>query len=158
VETYGNVVSIKENMVKVLYDEDKVEWKSHATHLTKVRATMIASTMETMAERNLREKKMIKDLLHATEKWKAAMAMQPEAARSNNKARWEHTHKQGWFKADSGLKTILPVLELNAELASSVNDEPGNLPKDVWQALISKDWGSWVSAVKTEIESWDLFE
>ncbi len=32
--SYGNVVSVKGNMVKVLYDEDNVEWKSHATHLT----------------------------------------------------------------------------------------------------------------------------
>ncbi len=47
---------------------------------------------------------------------------------------------------------------MNAELTSSAFDESGNLLKDFWQALISKDWRSWVSAVKTEIESWDLFD
>ncbi len=45
------------------------------------------------------------------------------------------------------------MLELNAELTNSAIDDSGNLPKDFWQALISKDWRSWVSAVKTEIES-----
>jgi hypothetical protein len=147
-------------MVIVLYVEDNVEWKSHAMHLTKVRAMMMASTMETKAERDQREEKMFKDLLCATDKWEAAIAMQPEAAYPNDRTRWRNTTfaKQGWFKADSRLKTILPVLELNAELTSSANDEPGNLPKDFWQALISKEWRSWVSAVKTEIESWDLFD
>ncbi len=62
------MVSVKGNMVKVLYDEDKVEWKSHATHLTKVRAAMMASTRETLAERNLREENMMQNLLNATDK------------------------------------------------------------------------------------------
>ena len=48
--SYGKVVSVKGNMVKVLYDEDNVEWKSHATHLTKVHAAMVASMMETLAQ------------------------------------------------------------------------------------------------------------
>jgi hypothetical protein len=144
-------------MMKVLYDEDKVEWKSHATHLTKVRATMMASTVETLAERDLREENMIENLLNATDKWEAAIAMQPEAASLYDRARWGEKPtfgKQGWFKADSGPQTILPVLELNAELTSSANDESGNLSKDFWHALINKEWRSWVSsAVKTEIES-----
>ncbi len=98
--SYGKVVNVKGNMVKVLYDEDNVEWKSHATHLTKVRAAMMASTMETLAQRDLREEKMIGDLLRATDKWEAAVAIQPEAACPNDKRVWEYTHKQGWFKAD----------------------------------------------------------
>jgi hypothetical protein len=61
--SYGKVVGIKGKMVKVLYDEDNVEWKSHATHLTKIHAAMMASTMETLAQRDLREEKMIGDLL-----------------------------------------------------------------------------------------------
>jgi hypothetical protein len=145
-------------MVKVLYDEDDVEWKSHATHLTKVRAAMMTSTMETLAQRDLREEKLIGDLLRAKDKYEAAVAIQPEETCPNDKRVWEYTHKHGWFKADSGMKTILPVLELNAQLANSANDEPGNLPKDFWQALIRNDWRSWVSAVKTEMESWDLFD
>jgi hypothetical protein len=163
--SYGNVVSVKGNMVKVLYDEDKVEWKSHATHLTKVRAAMMASARETVAERYLREENMIQNLLNATDKWEADIAMQPEAAYSYDTTRWKQKPiqkpmfgKQGWFKADSTPQTILPVLELNAELTNSAIDDSGNLPKDFWQALISKDWRSWVSAVKTEIESWNLFD
>jgi hypothetical protein len=37
-------------------------------------------------------------------------------------------------------------------------DEPGNLPRDFWQAMVSLEWREWISAVKAEIESWDLFE
>ena len=128
--SYGDVVSVKGSMVKVLYDEDNVEWKSHATHLTKVRAAMMTSSIETLAQRDLREEKMITDLLRATDKWEAANVIQPEETSMNDKRVWDYTSKQGWFKADSGMKTILPVLELNAQLASSANDEPGNLPKD----------------------------
>ncbi len=115
----------------------------------------MASTMETLAEQNLSEEKMMENLLNATDKWEAAIAMQPDAACPYDRARWKKPTfgTQGWFKADSGPQTILPVLELNAELTSSAIDESGNLSKDFWQALISKDWRSWVSAVKPEIES-----
>ena len=154
--SYGKVVGVKGKMVKVLYDEDNVEWKSHATHLTKVHAAMMASTMETLAQRDLREEKMISDLLRATDKWEAANAIQPAEWSQNDK--WEYTHNKGWFKAESGLKIILPVLEINAEISSSTSDEQGNLPKDFWQALISKDWRNWVEAVKAEMESWNLFD
>jgi hypothetical protein len=142
--SYGNVVSVKGNMVKVLYDEDKVEWKSHAAHLTKVCAAMMAFTRETPVERDLRKENVIQNLLNATDKWEAAIAMQPEAAFPYDRARWRKPTfgKQGWFKADSGPQTILPVLELNVELTSSAIDDSGNLPKDFWQALISKDWRS----------------
>jgi hypothetical protein len=68
--SYGNVVSVKGDMMKVLYDEDEVEWKLHATHLTKVRAVMMASTVETLAERDLREEKIIENLLSATDNGK----------------------------------------------------------------------------------------
>ncbi len=65
---------------------------------------------------------------------------------------------KGWFKGNSDNNTILPVLELNSELASSANDGTGNLPRDFWQALVSSQWREWVNAVKAEIESWDMFE
>ena len=78
--SYGNLVSVKGNMVKVLYDEDNEEWKSHATHLTKVRAAMMTSSMETLAQQNLREEKMIGDLLRAADKWEAANVIQPPEA------------------------------------------------------------------------------
>jgi hypothetical protein len=47
---------------------------------------------------------------------------------------------------------------MNAKLTKSASDEPGNLPRDFWQAMVSPEWREWVSAVKAEIESWDLFE
>ncbi len=83
--SYGDVVSVKGSMVKVLYDEDDVEWKSHVTHLMKVRAAMMTSTMDTLALRDLREEKMINNLPRATDKWEAATALQPEAACPNDK-------------------------------------------------------------------------
>jgi hypothetical protein len=145
--SYGNVASVKGNMVKVLYDENNVEWKSHATHLTMVRTAMMASTMKSLAERDLREDEMINNLLNATDKWEAAIAMQPEAAFPNDWetnpdwAKWKKPTlgKQGWFKAVSGPQVILSVLELNSELTVGANDEPENLPKDFWQALVSKE-------------------
>jgi hypothetical protein len=64
----------------------------------------------------------------------------------------------GWFRGSSDNLTILPVLEMNAKLTKSASDEPGNLPRDFWQAMVSPEWREWISAVKAEIESWDLFE
>ena len=64
--SYGKVVGVKGKMVKVLYDEDNVEWKSHATHLTKVHAAMMASTTETLAQRDLRRERSIDELLQRT--------------------------------------------------------------------------------------------
>ena len=87
--SYGDEVSTKGSMVKVLYDVDNVEWKSHASHLMKVRAAMMTSSMETLAQRDLREEKMITDLLRATDKWEAANAIQPEEACPNDKRVWE---------------------------------------------------------------------
>jgi hypothetical protein len=135
--SYGKVIGIKGKMIKVLYDEDKVEWKSHAMHLTKVRAAMMASTMETLAQRDLREEKLICELLRAKDKYEAAVVIQPAETCPNDKRVWEYTHNKGWYKAESGPKTILPVLEINAEISSNSNDEPGNIPKDFWQALIN---------------------
>ena len=122
--------------------------------------------MESLAERDLREDEMIENLLNATDKWEAAIAMQPEAAFPNDwetNPHWEKWKKlalgkQGWFKADSRPQVILPVLEMNSELTASASDEPGNFPKDFWQALVNKEWRDWVAAVKTEMESWDLFD
>ena len=128
--SYGKVVDVKGKMIKVLYDEDKVEWKSHATHLTKVHAAMISSTTETQAQRDLREEKLIGALLRAKNKYEAAVTIQPAETCPNDKRVWEYTHNRGWFKAESGPKTILTVLKINAEISSSTSDEPGNLPKD----------------------------
>jgi hypothetical protein len=121
---------------------------------------MMAFTVETLAERDSREEKMLENFINATDKWEAAIAMQPKAASPYDRARWGKPTfgKQRWFKAYSGPQTILPVLEMNSELTGSSSDEPGNLPKDFWQALISKEWRSWVNAAKTEMESWDLFD
>ena len=100
--SYGKVVGVKGKMVKVLYDEDNVEWKCHATHLTKVHAAMMASTMETLAQRDLREEKMISDLLRATDKWEAANEIQPAEWSPNDK--WDYAHIRGGFKAGPGLR------------------------------------------------------
>jgi hypothetical protein len=76
------------------------------------------------------------------------------------RSKWfdEEYANKGWFKGSAKSLTILPVLELNAEITSSTKGGPGNLPKNFWQALVSPEWRSWVSAVKAEIESWDLFD
>jgi hypothetical protein len=64
----------------------------------------------------------------------------------------------GWFRGNSTNQTILPVLEMKAKLTKGTGDEPGNFPRDFWQAMVSPEWREWIRAVKAEIESWDLFE
>jgi len=140
--SYGKVVSAKGNMINVLYDEDNVEWKSHITHLTKI--SMMATQDRTAL---------------------AAGTPRPIFDAYINggvrvRAKWidQECVDGGWFRGSSNNLTILPVLEMNAKLTKSASDEPGNLPRDFWQAMVSPEWREWISAVKAEIESWDLFE
>jgi hypothetical protein len=140
--SYGKVVSAKGNMINVLYDEDNVEWKSHITHLTKI--SMIATEERTVI---------------------AAGSPRPVFEAYINggvrvRSKWVDREcvNAGWFRGNSNNQTILPVLEMNAKLTKSAGDEPGNLLRDFWQAMVSPEWREWISAVKAEIESWDLFE
>jgi hypothetical protein len=135
--SYGKVVSAKGNMINVLYDEDNVEWKSHITHLTKI--SMMATQDRTAL---------------------AAGTPRPIFDAYINggvrvRAKWidQECVDGGWFRGSSNNLTILPVLEMNAKLTKSASDEPGNLPRDFWQAMVSPEWREWVSAVKAEIES-----
>jgi hypothetical protein len=54
--------------------------------------------------------------------------------------------------------TILPVLEVGAALAPAGGNETTSLPKDFFEALVREDWRDWVLAVKTEMDSWSMFE
>ncbi len=140
--SYGKVVSVKGNMVKVLYDEDDVEWKSHTIHLTKVSMmNMPADTPMSAGTQRPIFHAYVNGGLRVSSKW-----FDPEH------------RNEGWLRGNANNRTILPVLELNSKLTSSANDGPGNLPRDFWQALVSPEWRDWVSAVKAEIESWNLFE
>jgi hypothetical protein len=141
--SYGKVVSAKGNMINVLYDEDSVEWKSHITHLTKI--SMMATKERTII---------------------AAGTPRPifdvyinGGVRVRSKWVDQECVDAGWFRGNSTNQTILlPVLKMNAKLTKNAGDEPGNLPRDFWQAMVSPEWREWISAVKAEIESWDLFE
>ncbi len=53
---------------------------------------------------------------------------------------------------------ILPILEVGSALAPAEGSEATTLPKDFFEALVREDWRDWVSAVKTEIDSWNMFE
>ncbi len=46
----------------------------------------------TLAQRDLREEKMITGLLRATDKWEAANAIQPEEACPNDKRVWRNDY------------------------------------------------------------------
>jgi hypothetical protein len=140
--SYGRVVGIDGNMVNVLYEDDGVEWKSHVTHLSKVAVAATLASSET-SDRGSRP------IFHAYINGGVRV-----------RSKWfdEEYANEGWFKGSAKNLTILSVLELNAEITSSTKGGPGNLPKDFWQALVSPEWRSWVSAVKAEIESWDLFD
>ena len=58
----------------------------------------------------------------------------------------------------NSIRTILPVLEVGSALSPVAPDETSNVPRDFFEALVKEDWRDWVSAVKTEIDSWSMFE
>jgi hypothetical protein len=64
-----------------------------------------------------------------------------------------------WFDDEANCTaTLLPILEIGSALAPATNDETTNLPRDFFEALIREDWRDWISALKTEIDSWSMFE
>ncbi len=65
---------------------------------------------------------------------------------------------EGWFKTNTSIVCVLPILEVHAQIHDAVHDEPRNWPKDFLQAMMKEDWREWVSAVKKKIESWHLFD
>jgi hypothetical protein len=64
-----------------------------------------------------------------------------------------------WYsdRANS-IRTILPVLEVGTALAPNTNHEVTSMPRDFFEALVREDWRDWVLAVKTEMDSWSMFE
>jgi hypothetical protein len=131
--SYGKVVNVKGKMVNVLYEDDNVEWKSHETHLTKV--FLMAMPEDTMATAS-----GSRPIFHAYINGGVRV-----------RSRWfdKEYSNEGWFKGNTDNNAILPVLELNSELASSANDGTGNLPRDFWQALVSpQQWREWVSSTQ----------
>jgi hypothetical protein len=56
------------------------------------------------------------------------------------------------------VEAMFPVLEVGSQLTESDLNESGNWPRDFIEALIRPDWRLWVEAVKSENESWDVFE
>lgn len=89
-----------------------------------------------------------------------ALMLQERIKEIELEVRMEDVRKQieGWFKTTTSLACVLPILEIHAQLHGTVNDEPGNWPKDFLQAMMKEDWREWESAVKKEIESWHLFD
>jgi hypothetical protein len=53
---------------------------------------------------------------------------------------------------------MFPILEVGSQLTVSNPNENGNRPKDFIEALIRSDWRLWFEPVKSENESWDVFE
>ncbi len=49
------------------------------------------------------------------------------------------------------------ILEVGSQLTDPDPNANGNWPKDFVEALIRPDWRSWVGAVKSEKESWNVF-
>ena len=64
-----------------------------------------------------------------------------------------------WFDDQTNnIKMILPILEVGSALTPATGDDVTNLPRDFFEALVREDWREWVSAVKTEMDSWSMFE
>ena len=64
-----------------------------------------------------------------------------------------------WYddRANS-IRTILPVLEVGTALAPTDSHEKTSLQRDFFEALVREDWRDWVLAVKTEMDSWNIFK
>jgi hypothetical protein len=56
------------------------------------------------------------------------------------------------------VEAMFPVLEVGSQLTESDLNTNGNWPRDFIEALIRPDWRLWVEAVKSENESWEVFE
>ena len=56
------------------------------------------------------------------------------------------------------VETILTVLGDTTELKTRPEDQEGNWPSNFFEALVRSDWREWVSAVKKEIDGWNLNE
>jgi hypothetical protein len=66
---------------------------------------------------------------------------------------------ESWYcdKANS-IRNILPVLEVGTAFTPADGTGTTTLPKDFFEALIREDWRDWLLAVKTEMDSWSMFE
>jgi hypothetical protein len=70
-----------------------------------------------------------------------------------------YLHNEPWYDDRANtIKTILPVLEVGTALAPVGHLESTSLPRDFFEALVREDWRDWVLAVKTEMDSWSMFE
>jgi hypothetical protein len=68
----------------------------------------------------------------------------------------KETKKCGWpFRA---VEAMFPVLEVGSQLSEPDINANGNWPRDFIEALIRPDWRLWVEAVKSENDSWEVFE
>ncbi len=56
------------------------------------------------------------------------------------------------------VEAMFSVLEVGSQLSEPDINANGNWPRDFIEALIRPDWRLWVEAVKSENESWDVFE
>jgi hypothetical protein len=56
------------------------------------------------------------------------------------------------------VEAMFPILEVGSQLTASDVNANGNWPRDFIEALIRPDWRLWVEAVKSENDSWKLFE
>jgi hypothetical protein len=56
------------------------------------------------------------------------------------------------------VEAMFPILEVGSQLTDSDVNTNGNWPRDFIEALIRPDWRLWVEAVKSENDSWELFE
>ena len=64
-----------------------------------------------------------------------------------------------WFNdRGSSIRMILPILEVGSALTPAEGNDATTVPKDFFEALVREDWRDWVSAVKAEMDSWNMFE
>jgi hypothetical protein len=56
------------------------------------------------------------------------------------------------------IEAMFLILEVGSQLTDPDPNANGNWLKDFVEALIRPDWRSWVDAVKSENESWNVFE
>jgi hypothetical protein len=134
--THGEVKGIKGLIYEVLWKGDTETTKSHVTNLRRMIKEADSMTPENVL--------LLKETINKIEK-----DIEMEDARRKI---------EGWFKSNTSILCVLPILEVHAQIHGMVQDEPGNWPKDFLQAMMKDDWREWILAIKKEIESWHLFD
>jgi hypothetical protein len=116
--THGEVKGIKGKIYEVLWKGDSETMKSHVTNLKRMMKEADAATPANVM--------MLEERIVEIEK---GMSMEVGQRKI-----------EGWFKTNTSIVCVLPILEVHAQISGLAIDEPRNWPKGFLQAMMKEDW------------------